>query len=189
MGVARLGVMHSPVHAIEEEEVDYRPVYDPGGIDVTKTKESEGIHDPFLSINERTARTDNISSHMYVGPGFEEPLDDDLSTEDEIARVDSYIESSNVEEEDFEMGEAAFAPTNDEDWRSMEFFFHYFTLAPPATLVPPAAWRANHPARPEARRGAPSVRCQAQRAKLVQQPCSGFLLQLGKAFSNSKSNP
>lgn len=49
-----------------------------------------------------------------VGPGFEEPLDDDLATEDEMARVDSDIES-DAEEEDSEMWEAACAPTNDKD--------------------------------------------------------------------------
>ncbi|MCD9640879.1 hypothetical protein HAX54_026590 [Datura stramonium] len=39
-----------------------------------------------------------------VGLGFEEPLDDDVATEDEMARVDSDIESSGDNEKDSEMG-------------------------------------------------------------------------------------
>ncbi|MCD7464338.1 hypothetical protein HAX54_052532 [Datura stramonium] len=52
-------------HQIEEEEVDYRPVYDPRDIEVTKTKEPEGIHGPILYINEHNARIDNMLSHIY----------------------------------------------------------------------------------------------------------------------------
>ncbi|MCE2054921.1 hypothetical protein HAX54_041640 [Datura stramonium] len=110
-------------HQIEEEETDYRPVYDQRGIDMTKTKELEGVYGPLLSVNECNARIDNMLSHL-VGPGFEEPLDDGVSTEDEMARVDSDIEYSDVEEEDSEMGEAALAPTDDEECRPKEFFFH-----------------------------------------------------------------
>ncbi|MCE0482236.1 hypothetical protein HAX54_040804 [Datura stramonium] len=77
---------------IEKEEVDYRPVYDPERIDVTKTKEPEGSY-----------------------PGFEELLDDEVATTDEMARVDSDIESSDAEEEDSEKGEAAFSSTDDND--------------------------------------------------------------------------
>ncbi|MCD7472776.1 hypothetical protein HAX54_014138, partial [Datura stramonium] len=62
-----------------EEEVDYRPVYDPRGIDVTKTKELEGVNGPVLSVNEHNARIDNMLSHL-IGPGFEEPIDDDVAT-------------------------------------------------------------------------------------------------------------
>ncbi|MCD7472096.1 hypothetical protein HAX54_013035, partial [Datura stramonium] len=50
-----------------------------------------------------------------VGLGYEEPLDDDVATEDEMERVDSDVESSDDDEEDSEMGEAALAPTNDEE--------------------------------------------------------------------------
>ncbi|MCD7470757.1 hypothetical protein HAX54_010863 [Datura stramonium] len=46
----------------------------------------------------------NWMSKERVGPGYEEPLDDDVATEDEMARVDSDIESSDEEEEDSEMG-------------------------------------------------------------------------------------
>ncbi|MCD7459103.1 hypothetical protein HAX54_040103 [Datura stramonium] len=49
-----------------------------------------------------------------VGPRFEEPLYDDVVTEDEMERVDSKIESSDVKE-DFEIGEAPLAPTDDEN--------------------------------------------------------------------------
>ncbi|MCD7454060.1 hypothetical protein HAX54_023377 [Datura stramonium] len=52
------------VQQVEEEEVDYRPRYGPKGLDVTKTKESEGLHDPVLFINEH-ARIDNVLSHLY----------------------------------------------------------------------------------------------------------------------------
>ncbi|MCD9644410.1 hypothetical protein HAX54_032617 [Datura stramonium] len=54
-------------------------------------------------------------SMMIVRPGFEEPLDDEVATEDEMVRVDSDIESIDAEEEDFEMGEAALTPTDDEN--------------------------------------------------------------------------
>ncbi|MCD7468804.1 hypothetical protein HAX54_007297 [Datura stramonium] len=101
-------------HVIEEEEADYRPTYDPRGIDVKKTKEPEGINGPVLAVNERNARIDNMLSHL-VWPGYEEPLDDDVATEDEMARVDSDIESSDDEEEDSKMEKATLAPTNDEE--------------------------------------------------------------------------
>ncbi|MCD7460540.1 hypothetical protein HAX54_043731 [Datura stramonium] len=52
-------------HQIEEEVVDYRPMYDLKGIDVTKTKDPEGIHGPFLSIGERHVRLNNMLSHLY----------------------------------------------------------------------------------------------------------------------------
>ncbi|MCE5165769.1 hypothetical protein HAX54_012188 [Datura stramonium] len=52
-------------HDIEEEEMDYRPAYDPRGIDVTKTKEPEGIKIPVLFVNEYNARIDNMLSHLY----------------------------------------------------------------------------------------------------------------------------
>ncbi|MCD9640229.1 hypothetical protein HAX54_025411, partial [Datura stramonium] len=50
---------------IDEEVVDYRPWYDPKGLDVTKMKEPECIHGPVLSISERNARIDNVLSHLY----------------------------------------------------------------------------------------------------------------------------
>ncbi|MCD7456657.1 hypothetical protein HAX54_032603 [Datura stramonium] len=53
-----------PGHDIEEE-ADYRPFYDPTGIDVNKTKELEGINGPVLSVNERNALIDNMLSHLY----------------------------------------------------------------------------------------------------------------------------
>ncbi|MCD7465725.1 hypothetical protein HAX54_001813 [Datura stramonium] len=58
-------------HDIEEEEVDYKPFYDPRGIDVTKTKEAEGINGPFLSVNEHNAQSDNMLSHLYSMPMFQ----------------------------------------------------------------------------------------------------------------------
>ncbi|MCD9646558.1 hypothetical protein HAX54_036478 [Datura stramonium] len=50
-----------------------------------------------------------------VGPGYEEPLDDDVVTEDQMARVDSDIESSDDDDEDSEMGEAALVPTDNKE--------------------------------------------------------------------------
>ncbi|MCD7462603.1 hypothetical protein HAX54_048890 [Datura stramonium] len=102
-------------HDIEEEEADYRPTYDPRRVDVTKTKEPKGINSLFLAVNERNARIDNMLSHLYIGPGYDEPLDDDVATEDEMERVDSDIESSDDDEEDSEMREAALAPTDNEE--------------------------------------------------------------------------
>ncbi|MCD7458389.1 hypothetical protein HAX54_038077 [Datura stramonium] len=45
-------VLHG--HQIEEE-ADHRPIYEPRGIHVTKTKEPKDIHDPVISVNERNA--------------------------------------------------------------------------------------------------------------------------------------
>ncbi|MCD7459678.1 hypothetical protein HAX54_041610 [Datura stramonium] len=101
-------------HDIEEEEEDYRPTFDPRWIDVTKTKEPEGINDPVLFVNKRSVRIDNILSDL-VGTGYEEPLDDDVAIEDEMARVDSDIEFSDDNEEDSEMGEAALSYTDNEE--------------------------------------------------------------------------
>ncbi|MCD7455254.1 hypothetical protein HAX54_027513 [Datura stramonium] len=113
---------------IKEEVVDYRPRYDPKGIDVTKIQDPDGIHGPVLSISEHHERIDNMLSHLYgmqmlqlrmngvteeVGPGLEKPQDDD-ATDEEQARVDSNLESDD--DEDYsEMGEATLAPTDDED--------------------------------------------------------------------------
>ncbi|MCE3215058.1 hypothetical protein HAX54_000708 [Datura stramonium] len=89
-------------------------------IDVIKTKDPDGIHGPVPSISERNALIDNVLSHLYgmqtlqVGPIFEEPLGNDDVTDEEQARVDSELEFDN-DGDDFEMGEAAFAPIDDED--------------------------------------------------------------------------
>ncbi|MCE3050208.1 hypothetical protein HAX54_046630 [Datura stramonium] len=55
--------------------------------------------------------------HQQFGvvPGYEDPLDDDMATKDEMTRVDSDIESSDDEEKDSEMGETALAPTDDKE--------------------------------------------------------------------------
>ncbi|MCD7458298.1 hypothetical protein HAX54_037826, partial [Datura stramonium] len=49
-----------------------------------------------------------------VGPGFEEPLDDDDAMDEEQARVDSDLESDD-DEDDSKIGEATFPPTKDDD--------------------------------------------------------------------------
>ncbi|MCE0481829.1 hypothetical protein HAX54_039912 [Datura stramonium] len=46
--------------------------------------------------------------------GFEEPFDDDDATDEEQVRVNSNFESDD-DGDDFEMGEAIFAHTDDED--------------------------------------------------------------------------
>ncbi|MCD9639574.1 hypothetical protein HAX54_024190, partial [Datura stramonium] len=81
---------------IDEDIVDYRPWYNPKGLDVTKKKESKVIHGPMLSIS------------------FEESFDDDDSTGEEQTRVDPDLVSDD-NGNDSEIGEAAFASTNDED--------------------------------------------------------------------------
>ncbi|MCD9639618.1 hypothetical protein HAX54_024254 [Datura stramonium] len=48
---------------------------------------------------------------LRVGPGYKEPLDDDIAMENEMTRVNSDIESSDDDEEDSEMGQAALVPT------------------------------------------------------------------------------
>ncbi|MCD7457650.1 hypothetical protein HAX54_035682 [Datura stramonium] len=79
--------MEKEGHNIEKEEADYRPSYDPRGVDVTKTKEPEGINGPVLTVNKHNARIDNMLSHL-VGPVYEEPLDDDVAMEDKMEKVD-----------------------------------------------------------------------------------------------------
>ncbi|MCE3051436.1 hypothetical protein HAX54_049828 [Datura stramonium] len=50
-----------------------------------------------------------------VGPGFEESFDYDDPTDDEKAHVDSDLESDADEGEEFEIGEVAYAPVDDEE--------------------------------------------------------------------------
>ncbi|MCD7470390.1 hypothetical protein HAX54_010202 [Datura stramonium] len=66
------------------------------------------------TAQHRLSLSEHSRALCRVGPGFEEPLDDDVATDEEIARVESYIESDD-DDEDYEMGEAALSPTNDED--------------------------------------------------------------------------
>ncbi|MCD7454827.1 hypothetical protein HAX54_026170 [Datura stramonium] len=100
---------------IDEEVVDYRPRYDPEGIDVTKTKDPKGIHGSVLSISERNACINNVLSHLYgiVGPSFEEPFDDDEATGEENAIVYFDLESDD-DGDDSKMGEVVFDRTNHE---------------------------------------------------------------------------
>ncbi|MCE3215100.1 hypothetical protein HAX54_000810 [Datura stramonium] len=58
---------------------------------------------------------ENSRALCRVGPKYEDPLDDDVSTEDEMARVDSDLESSDDNEEASNMGEVSLAPTDDEE--------------------------------------------------------------------------
>ncbi|MCD7473268.1 hypothetical protein HAX54_015046 [Datura stramonium] len=104
--------------------MDYRPNYDLKGIDVTKTKDPEGIHSPLrmnglieeklLQLNMDYPFSEYSRALCRGGPGFDEPLDDDDATDEEYTRVDSMLESDQ-DEDNFEMGEAALSPTDDED--------------------------------------------------------------------------
>ncbi|MCD7472357.1 hypothetical protein HAX54_013515 [Datura stramonium] len=67
-------------------------------------------HQQFGLTSERA-----LAALCRVGPGYEEPLNDDVATEDAMARVDSDIESSDDDEEDSDMGEATLSPTDDEE--------------------------------------------------------------------------
>ncbi|MCD9642755.1 hypothetical protein HAX54_029698, partial [Datura stramonium] len=71
---------------IYEVMVDYRPWYNLKDLDITKTKESEDIHGPVLSIR------------------FKETFDDDDATVEKQARVDSDLESDD-DGDDSEIGE------------------------------------------------------------------------------------
>ncbi|MCE3051835.1 hypothetical protein HAX54_050936 [Datura stramonium] len=69
----------------EEEEADYKPAYDPKGIDVTKTKElrlrMNGLTEEHLQQLNIGYPLSKHSRALYrVGPGYEEPLDDDVAT-------------------------------------------------------------------------------------------------------------
>ncbi|MCD7457811.1 hypothetical protein HAX54_036250 [Datura stramonium] len=55
-----------------------------------------------------------VSTYCRVDPEFEEFLNDDDATDEEVTRVDSDIESDD-DKDDSKMGEAALAPTDDED--------------------------------------------------------------------------
>ncbi|MCD7458900.1 hypothetical protein HAX54_039572 [Datura stramonium] len=65
---------------------------------------------PFVNIVKKPPYRDikhtprGPNSVARIGPGFEDPLDDDVATENEMARVDLDIESSEDNEEDSEMG-------------------------------------------------------------------------------------
>ncbi|MCD7451886.1 hypothetical protein HAX54_013810, partial [Datura stramonium] len=48
---------------VEEEEVNYRMLYDPKELDVIKTKKTESMHGPVLFISELNVHIDNILSH------------------------------------------------------------------------------------------------------------------------------
>ncbi|MCE5166009.1 hypothetical protein HAX54_013994, partial [Datura stramonium] len=147
---------------VEEEEVDYKPRYDPKGLEVIKTKDPEGLYSLVLSISEKNGRTNNILSHLYgmqilklgmsgvtqeqlqqlsidyplskhsralyrVGPGFEEPFDDDDPTNDVKARVDFNLESDANDGEDLKIGELCMRLQTMRT-RPREFFFHHFYL-------------------------------------------------------------
>ncbi|MCD9642812.1 hypothetical protein HAX54_029831 [Datura stramonium] len=75
-----------------------------------------GVNEEQLQqLNMDYPLSEHLRALCRVGPGYEEPLDYDVAMEDEMARVDSYIESSDDNEEDFEMGEASLAPTEDKE--------------------------------------------------------------------------
>ncbi|MCD7472654.1 hypothetical protein HAX54_013953 [Datura stramonium] len=111
-------------------------------MDVTKTNEPKAHHDPILYVFERNAKNDSYQSHIYgiailqlrlsrrlnayyplnehararcrVRAEYEEPVDNEIPTNVTQAREDSNVESDDSNGEDSEMGEAAYAPTDDE---------------------------------------------------------------------------
>ncbi|MCD7465347.1 hypothetical protein HAX54_001073 [Datura stramonium] len=100
-------------HTLSGPNLVVKPWYDSKGLDVMKMEELKGIHSPVLSISERNTRINNILSHL-VAPGFEEPFGDADATDEEQDRLDSDLESDD-DGDDSEMGEATYAPTDDED--------------------------------------------------------------------------
>ncbi|MCE0480554.1 hypothetical protein HAX54_037521 [Datura stramonium] len=75
-------------------------------------------HSPWARYALQKVSIDYPREHsrvLRVGPGYEEPLDDDVAMEDEMARVESDLECSDDNEEDSKMGEAALFPTNEEE--------------------------------------------------------------------------
>ncbi|MCD9638708.1 hypothetical protein HAX54_022844 [Datura stramonium] len=109
-------------HQIDEEVVNYRPWYDPKGIDVKKKKKPEGIHclccpsvkEQIQQLNMDYRFSEHSRALYRVGPRIEEPLDDYDATDEEKARVDSNLESKD-DGDDSKMGEVVFARTDDED--------------------------------------------------------------------------
>ncbi|MCD7453474.1 hypothetical protein HAX54_021066 [Datura stramonium] len=65
-------------------------------------------------VNKGKGVTSSSHGNKRVGPGFEEPFDDDDATNEDQARVDSDLESDD-DKDDSEIGEAAFAPTYNDD--------------------------------------------------------------------------
>ncbi|MCD9644532.1 hypothetical protein HAX54_032791, partial [Datura stramonium] len=67
-----------------------------------------------MPVNVGAIIKDVLSEHsraLYkVGLGFEEPLDDDVATDDEMTRVDSNIESDDDDDEDSEKGKLLLHP-------------------------------------------------------------------------------
>ncbi|MCD9640874.1 hypothetical protein HAX54_026585 [Datura stramonium] len=86
-----------------------------------KSKDPKDQHILTLSIAEQNAQIDNVLSHLYgmqilqVGPVFEELLNDDDLTNDEQARDDSDLELDASEEEDSEIIDVDYAPTDHEE--------------------------------------------------------------------------
>ncbi|MCD7467649.1 hypothetical protein HAX54_005199 [Datura stramonium] len=77
---------------------------------VTKKEEEQ-----LQQLNIDYPMSEHSRALCIVGIGYEKPLDDDVATKDEIERVDLDIESTDDDEEDYEMEEAALAPTDDEE--------------------------------------------------------------------------
>ncbi|MCD7460841.1 hypothetical protein HAX54_044573, partial [Datura stramonium] len=101
---------------VVEEEVNYRLQHDLKGLDSLVWDANASAED--RRSDRGAAATGNIdyslSEHsraLYrVGLGFEEPFNDDDPTDDEKAHIDSNLEYDADEGEDFEMGEATYAP-------------------------------------------------------------------------------
>ncbi|MCD7472352.1 hypothetical protein HAX54_013507 [Datura stramonium] len=84
-----------------------------------RAKVKKGQRFSFGGLLTRFLRGNQIKEEVVdyrprVGPGFEEPLDDDDAIDEEKARVNPDLESDD-NEDDSTMGEAALVPTDDED--------------------------------------------------------------------------
>ncbi|MCD7449318.1 hypothetical protein HAX54_051258 [Datura stramonium] len=85
------------------------------GMQMLQLRMNGMIEEQLQQLNMDYPLSEHSRALCRAGPGYEEPLDDDVAKEDEMTRIDSDIESSDDNEEDSEMERASLAPINDED--------------------------------------------------------------------------
>ncbi|MCE3051103.1 hypothetical protein HAX54_048914 [Datura stramonium] len=67
-----------------------------------------GVFEKYLNMDY--PMSEHLRALCRVAPEFEEPFDDDMAIEDEMARVDSDIESSDAEKKSSKMEKLLFPP-------------------------------------------------------------------------------
>ncbi|MCD9643790.1 hypothetical protein HAX54_031489 [Datura stramonium] len=65
------------------------------GMQMLQLRMNGVIEEQLQQLNIDYPLSEHLQAHCRVGLGYEEPLDDDVATEDEMTRVDSDLESSD----------------------------------------------------------------------------------------------